>query len=1116
MSLLPSLRALLLSAFLIVSFVVLPASVALSTTGLKLIAEWISTVRPELNLVIESGTLSDGRLETVTYVDDRNSLEIHGVAWQLAWSCLWNSTFCLDLVAIDELSLQLAGSDADMANSGVKLDLPFAVIADEIRIGKIVLERAGETQTAINDVNLAGNAHHSTVMLAALSARIQGAEIEANGVFELAPSFSSDVNVTVEYVDTNTRLYAANLSLQGDLDQMSVTGEITSPEKAQIAGAVYPLAAAVDLSLQRPGPWSDSDGEWSATDSVLGVTGSWPHLELTLMSTLTSPQLLAAELSLVGELTESQLELTSLSLTNEVLDWSGSGTLTQPSAPQFEFATTLKLSCSGLVSSPVDCDIAGPVKVTGHVREGVTDVSVQGNLTGEINETAAEVALAIDRGVDGELYLSVAEILVGDNSLLLSGVVGEKSDLHGDLNLVNLDQLLPGLGGRGEGHVILTGAVSAPVVKGTLELQSLRFGNLSLTNVSAGADWVGADNSGHFRLDSTDGNWSEIGLEHAQLTCDFTGGDVGIEQVDCADINFNILSDLESWQLSDTLIISRQDGDHISIEPFCLFSLSRSVCNTLPISWSQAEVQGVSLVGENFDLDWIKRWLPPDIGIDGAVGFTLHAGRETASGARAELVVSSPALQIGIQAAGKTINHPVSNLRSQAVVTEEDMSLNWSVEVGESGTSSGGVEIANWRDERRLQGEARFARVDVSPLLMAAPGVWEARGVFDGDISLTGSAAKPMMRGHLNLLEGYLDHANLPQPLDSFQLTVEFAGDQAKLSGGFAASAGEGRLDGQVSWLQDDWVAALRFEADEMVLEPLGGSQMHVSPAIDLELSPTRASVTGKVVVPYAQVVLDALPKTAVSVSQDTVIEGQYEESVNFDYQLDLDIELGEEVLLSAFGASSQLGGAVNIIGASGEDLHAFGTIDVLSGRYVAYGQKLEVTEGSFFFNGPVSRPTIRLAAVRPLEVSNVEVGVRVAGPATRPEITLFSQPAMNEDLIMYYLLTGTAPDADANLELAVAAAMMQLGLVGASNRLDKAVGKYGITDVQIGATQKEAGTQVDISAYISPQLYVRYGISTFDRVNTLRARYRVRNDLFIEALSGASNAIDILYAFDW
>jgi translocation and assembly module TamB len=173
------------------------------------------------------------------------------------------------------------------------------------------------------------------------------------------------------------------------------------------------------------------------------------------------------------------------------------------------------------------------------------------------------------------------------------------------------------------------------------------------------------------------------------------------------------------------------------------------------------------------------------------------------------------------------------------------------------------------------------------------------------------------------------------------------------------------------------------------------------------------------------------------------------------------------------------------------------------------------VTEGVVRFRGPLDRPQLRLTAVRRIDDENIQVGVRVRGDLRDPKLSTFSRPAMEESRAMHYLLTGRPPSAGGNSDLVVASMLMQLGVAGASGVTGNVLRGFGIQDFQLATREVEGGTEVHLSGYLRPDLYLRYGVSTFDKVNTFRLRYRLRRSVYVEAVSGIENAVDFLYSFE-
>jgi translocation and assembly module TamB len=57
-------------------------------------------------------------------------------------------------------------------------------------------------------------------------------------------------------------------------------------------------------------------------------------------------------------------------------------------------------------------------------------------------------------------------------------------------------------------------------------------------------------------------------------------------------------------------------------------------------------------------------------------------------------------------------------------------------------------------------------------------------------------------------------------------------------------------------------------------------------------------------------------------------------------------------------------------------------------------------------------------------------------------------------------------------------------------------------------------GTQLSLSGTIAPGVQLRYGVGVFDSISEVAIRYELIPRLYIEAVSGVSNAIDIYYQF--
>jgi translocation and assembly module TamB len=74
---------------------------------------------------------------------------------------------------------------------------------------------------------------------------------------------------------------------------------------------------------------------------------------------------------------------------------------------------------------------------------------------------------------------------------------------------------------------------------------------------------------------------------------------------------------------------------------------------------------------------------------------------------------------------------------------------------------------------------------------------------------------------------------------------------------------------------------------------------------------------------------------------------------------------------------------------------------------------------------------------------------------------------------------------------------------------------EVGIEEVGFGDSNKEERTALFIGKYLSPKLYVGYGVGLFETVNTWRVRYFLTPRLMLQGESGSEHSADVIYSID-
>ncbi|HKH21246.1 MAG TPA: translocation/assembly module TamB domain-containing protein, partial [Gammaproteobacteria bacterium] len=227
-------------------------------------------------------------------------------------------------------------------------------------------------------------------------------------------------------------------------------------------------------------------------------------------------------------------------------------------------------------------------------------------------------------------------------------------------------------------------------------------------------------------------------------------------------------------------------------------------------------------------------------------------------------------------------------------------------------------------------------------------------------------------------------------------------------------------------------------------------------------------------------------------------------------------------VYVDAFGLTAGLQGQLLVVDKPGAPTQGSGELQIIDGTYQAYGQNLTIEKGSILFPGrPITAPGLEVTAVRgDLEHRNVRVGVNVWGSLKQPKFELFSDPSMTQQEQLSYLVLGHALGASSGGESSLLAqAALALGLKGGNFLAQNLGSKLGLDEVGIESDSDQGeGEQASlvIGKYLSPRLYVSYGIGLLNSISILRVQYTITKNLQLVTESrGANSSGDVIYTIE-
>lgn len=305
-------------------------------------------------------------------------------------------------------------------------------------------------------------------------------------------------------------------------------------------------------------------------------------------------------------------------------------------------------------------------------------------------------------------------------------------------------------------------------------------------------------------------------------------------------------------------------------------------------------------------------------------------------------------------------------------------------------------------------------------------------GLLQMNLTAAGTLAHPVWQGDLSLINGSVSlpksglvfapiHARLQTKNQTWQLQGSVAANNRTLT-----LKGQGDFTSQSS-------GQITITGDNFPAIKTNNYIVNISPALTITLTPPSMQITGKILIPSAQLKPISFSNT-VSLSEDVVFVKKKEarEPNPFHITTDVGIEMGNDVALDVKGLHGFLEGTLQVKQAPKTPLSAVGELRVRDGKYNAYGQNLTIDQGQLLFTGgPIDNPALRIRAVRKFSsinfsnssqrldfrAANIDtvdigspttVGIEMSGRLNAHKITLFSiPPTLSQSDILSLLLLG-------------------------------------------------------------------------------------------------------------
>jgi translocation and assembly module TamB len=840
-----------------------------------------------------------------------------------------------------------------------------------------------------------------------------------------------------------------------------------------------------------------------------------------------------AKLALNLDGTPQQIQLRTLSLQQPQGSFTATGLLTLQPDLAWQLQATADKFNPGLLFVDWQGMLDADLDTHGKLAQDKPDVTLElRKLDGQLRQRhlrgAGRLHLSPNRVVDGTL-----ELASGNSSVKLLAQPGNSNDANVTLAVASLNDWLPQASGALNGQFRVRGNYPALAVNGTLQGTSLAWDKQTFHSLQLQADVSDLSHpGGRLELDATGAELGGLAFKQIrihgqgtsaqhQLSLDAQGQPLSLSLALQGSLKAQNwtgtlssltldMQGLPRWHLQQATPLAWNDGN-ASLGDLCLAAGEPLLC-----------VSGKLDKAGNTDAAYRLHAVPLALIVNAAGASDMPVSADGTLEGDGKLHRTAAGLLTG----NASITSPHGRITynehpDQPLLTYNDLALNANLAPGNqqatvhatlngNGRLDGQVTVTG--AQQALGGQVGLHLDDLAFIGLFTDTLANVKGRINGDFRLGGTLAEPAMTGQASI-DGFAaevpdaglkltDGRLVASTTDARQLRIDGSVQSGK---GTLAISGTAGLDSQTA-------TAITLKGSDITVIDIPAAKVALTPDLLVRHDAQGLQANGSVRLDSADVNLDKLPGSGVTkASPDVVVVDEPQPAAgsgSMPINASIKVDLGPRAHLVGMGLDGRLSGVLTVDERPGRATTGQGQITV-NGTYKAYGQNLQIQQGQLLFaSTPIDNPGLSIKAVRSLQPNATisegqQVGLQITGTAQRPVLTVFSNPVMDQSDALSYLITGkplsqVSSSGESNM---VNAAAQALGSA-TGNLLAKSIGsKLGIEDIGVSSSDALNGSSAfTVGKYLSPRLYLSYGIGLFEPGQVITLRYRLSRRWSFEA----------------
>lgn len=719
------------------------------------------------------------------------------------------------------------------------------------------------------------------------------------------------------------------------------------------------------------------------------------------------------------------------------------------------------------------------------------------------------------------------QLAAGASRIQASGHIGRTLAIDARLTPLQLQDLLPDARGRLHGTVHVSGPRDRPDIAADLAGAGLAFRDYRIASLEAHGrlPWQAGARPGALTVH---GSGLQLGLPLRSLDVDARGAVEALRLDARAAGDFGrvavagslrkgardwaaVLAALQleprqgaAWRLQDDVQLGFGNG-RLALSPACLASSAGGrLC--AQGAWPG---RGIDVTGRGLPLSMLASYLPEPEGGRGwapSGDLALQAHVEPAGGSwRGRATITSDAGALRLEDTGEVLRYHA--LRLSGTFDASRVQADLEAGVFDNGRVRATV-ATGWNAHAPLSGTVSANVDQLTWLELFSPDIVDPRGRLTADLGLGGTLTAPVLTGQARLAGFSTELPALGIRLTDGRATLVAQADgSATIDGSVRSGGGVLDIDGRLGWQQAGTPLTLHVTGTNVLVSDTRQLHALANPDVTVKVAPGQATtVTGQVLVPSAMLRLERL-EHRVKPSADVVVldpVGGPDATADAATPLALDLALvaGNDVRLQGFGLDGAATGRLRVVSRSGGPMRVHGQLDV-SGDYKAYGQDLHIARGRLSWSGDeIANPRLDIRAER--DIGDVTAAITVRGTAKAPRAEVTSSAGGTQSESLSYLALGRplgSVTGEQGERINAASAALSAGGSLLASQLGA---RLGLDDAGAINSRTLGGNVFGIGKYLSPRVYVGYGVSLLGTGQVLVLKYLIGHGVVAELESGS------------